>query len=52
MAKKEKANDALDIVFIQIERLKETLLNYLVENEFDEKIILDVVEMFHNYLKI
>lgn len=52
MARKEKSNDALDIVFMQIENFKESLINYLVENNTDEKVILDVIEMFQNYLKI
>ncbi len=52
MAKKEKANDALDILLMGVEEVKEKIVNILDENNVDEKIILDVIELFYDYFRL
>lgn len=49
MAKKEKSNDALDILLMGVLDVKEKIIEILQENHIDDKIILDIMELFQGY---
>lgn len=52
MAKKEKSNDALDILIMALGEVKEKIIQILDENNVDDKIILDIMELFYNYFRL
>lgn len=43
---RQKINDALDILIVNINNLEIELIEMLTENNVDEKIILNVIELF------
>lgn len=43
---RQKSNDALDILIANINNLEIELIEILTENNVDEKIILNVIELF------
>lgn len=43
---RQKSNDALDILIVNINNLEIELIEMLTENNVDEKIILNVIELF------
>lgn len=43
---RQKSNDALDILIANIKNLEIELIEMLTENNVDEKIILNVIELF------
>lgn len=45
-------NDALDILLYSVEKLEKEIVELLIKNNIDEKIILDIIEMFYKYFKI
>jgi hypothetical protein len=49
MAKREKSNDALDILLMGVADVKEKIIEILQENNTDDKIILDIMELFQEY---
>lgn len=56
MTKKEKtkvkSNDALDILLMGVEEVKEKIVQILSENNVDDKIILDIMELFQDYFRL
>lgn len=49
MAKREKSNDALDILLMGVEEVKEKIVEILQENDIADEIILDIMELFQEY---
>lgn len=45
-------NDALDICYFNIEKMEKEIITLLIKNNIDEKIILDIIEIFYKYFKI
>lgn len=49
MAKREKSNDALDILLMGVADVKEKIVEILQENDIADEIILDIMELFQEY---
>lgn len=45
-------NDALDILLYSVEKLEEEIVELLINNNIDEKIILDIIEKFYERFEI
>ncbi len=52
MAKKEKSNDALDIVIFGIEEVKDKIVLILQNNDVDDEIIWQIIELFAKFFGI
>ena len=45
-------NDALDILLYSVEKLEEEIVELLIKNNIDEKIILGIIEKFYERFEI
>lgn len=43
---RQKSNDALDIFLYNLAKLEKEIIEMLIENNIDERIILNVIELF------
>lgn len=43
---RQKSNDALDIFLYNLSKLEKEIIEMLIENNIDERIILNVIELF------
>lgn len=49
---RQKSNDALDILLYSVEKLEKEIVELLIKNNIDEKIILDIIEKFYERFEI
>lgn len=49
---RQKSNDALDIFLYNLAKLEKEIIEILVENQVEEKIILDIIEKFYEKFQI
>ena len=49
---RQKSNDALDIFLYNLLNLEKEIIEMLIENNIDERIILDIIEKFYERFKI
>lgn len=52
MAKKEKSNDALDILIMAVEKMKDEIMDKLYEYDVEDDLLFDIMEIFNKYFHL